>query len=89
MPRYEFRCENCGPFECWRPFNEAGAFACLLVAFIESYVIASPGFSKLSGIILYQQAIPIKDIHCIDYSNREVRGQIMKNLQNIPQSFKA
>ena len=80
MSRYELCCENCGPFECWRPF-----FACLLVAFIESNVIASPGFSKLSGIILYQLAIPIKDIHCIDYSNREVRGQIMKNLQNIPQ----
>lgn len=23
MPRYEFRCEQCGPFECWRALADA------------------------------------------------------------------
>lgn len=23
MPLYEFCCETCGPFECWRPMREA------------------------------------------------------------------
>lgn len=47
MPRYEFRCENCGPFECWRPFNEAGVpMICPKCQAVARRVYTTPGLVK-------------------------------------------
>jgi len=47
MPRYEFCCENCGPFECWRPFNEASApMICPKCQAVARRVYTTPGLVK-------------------------------------------
>ena len=47
MPRYEFRCEHCGPFECWRPFDEAGApMVCPKCQSVARRVYTAPGLVK-------------------------------------------
>ncbi|MBE3559024.1 MAG: zinc ribbon domain-containing protein [Ktedonobacteraceae bacterium] len=47
MPRYEFLCEQCGPFECWRAFAEAGLPArCPQCATVARKVYTVPGLVK-------------------------------------------
>jgi len=47
MPRYEFRCENCGLFECWRPLAEAGvAMICPKCQAAARRVYTAPGLVK-------------------------------------------
>jgi putative FmdB family regulatory protein len=47
MPLYEFRCENCGPFECRRQLDEAGIpMLCPQCQAIASRVYTAPGLVK-------------------------------------------
>lgn len=47
MPQYEFYCEKCGPFECWRPFNEASVpLICPTCQAIARRIYTSPGLVK-------------------------------------------
>jgi putative FmdB family regulatory protein len=47
MPRYEFRCENCGPFECWRPLGEAGIpMICPKCQAVARRVYTAPGLVR-------------------------------------------
>ena len=47
MPLYAFRCENDGPFECWRPLNEAGMpMICSKCQAVASRVYTAPGLVK-------------------------------------------
>lgn len=47
MPLYEFRCENCGPFECRRPFDEAGVpMICPKCQAVARRVYTTPGLVK-------------------------------------------
>jgi putative FmdB family regulatory protein len=47
MPRYEFYCEQCGPFEYWRPLNEAGMpMICPQCHAVARRVYTAPGLVK-------------------------------------------
>ena len=47
MPQYAFRCDHCGPFECWRPLAEAGAtMTCPRCQAIARRVYTAPGLIK-------------------------------------------
>lgn len=47
MPYYEFCCENCGPFESWRPFDEASVpMICPKCQLITRRVYTAPGLVK-------------------------------------------
>ena len=47
MPRYEFRCEHCGPFECWRPLVEASVpMICPQCQTVARRVYTAPGLVK-------------------------------------------
>jgi len=47
MPRYEFRCENCGPFECWRPLDEVSVpMVCPKCQAVARRVYTAPGLVK-------------------------------------------
>ena len=54
MPLYEFRCEHCGPFECWRSQSEASApIACPKCQAVAIRVYTTPGLIK-TPTALYQ-----------------------------------
>ncbi len=47
MPRYEFFCETCGPFEQWRPFDEANnPMRCPVCQAAARRVYSLPGLVK-------------------------------------------
>src|SRR5258708_8978842 len=47
MPRYEFRCENCGPFECRRPLDEVSVpMVCPKCQAVARRVYTAPGLVK-------------------------------------------
>lgn len=47
MPRYEFCCKNCGPFERWRSFNEASIpMICPVCQSVARRVYTTPGLVK-------------------------------------------
>jgi putative FmdB family regulatory protein len=47
MPLYEFCCEHCGPFECWRSFNEGGGpMICPKCQAVARRVYTTPGLVK-------------------------------------------
>jgi putative FmdB family regulatory protein len=47
MPRYEFCCERCGLFECWRPLNEASVpMICPQCQTVARRVYTAPGLVK-------------------------------------------
>lgn len=47
MPQYAFRCERCGPFECWRPFHEADKpMVCPTCQAVARRVYTAPGLVK-------------------------------------------
>jgi putative FmdB family regulatory protein len=47
MPLYQFSCENCGPFECWRPLAEASVpMICPECQAIARRVYTTPGLVK-------------------------------------------
>lgn len=47
MPLYEFRCERCGSFECWRSQNEASApMHCPTCQAVARRVYTTPGLVK-------------------------------------------
>ena len=49
MPRYEFFCEKCGFFECWRPFSEVHVpLACPACQATARRIYTPPGLVKIS-----------------------------------------
>src|SRR5579859_194334 len=47
MPRYEFLCENCGLFECWRAFDEASVpMNCPECQAVARRIYTTPGLVK-------------------------------------------
>ncbi len=47
MPRYEFHCEHCGSFECWRPLDEATVpMICPQCQAVARRVYTAPGLVK-------------------------------------------
>ncbi len=47
MPRYEFQCENCGPFECWRPLAQVDVVMnCPKCQAIARRVYTTPGLVR-------------------------------------------
>lgn len=47
MPLYEFRCERCGLFECWRPLSKAGEpMTCPRCQVVARRVYTTPGLVK-------------------------------------------
>ncbi len=47
MPRYEFLCAACGPFEQWRPFAEASApMRCPNCQMLARRVFSPPGLAR-------------------------------------------
>jgi putative FmdB family regulatory protein len=48
MPRYEFICEACGPFDVWRPVSEAGApLSCPACGAPAARLFTAPGLARM------------------------------------------
>jgi putative FmdB family regulatory protein len=64
MPRYEFRCENCGSFECWRPLDQAGIpMICPRCQAVARRVYTAPGLVKTPPALAKAMYRAVKSAH--------------------------
>lgn len=64
MPRYEFCCERCGSFECWRPFDAVDVpMICPTCQGAARRVYTAPGLVKTPPAIAHARYRAEKSAH--------------------------
>ncbi|HLG61499.1 MAG TPA: FmdB family zinc ribbon protein [Ktedonosporobacter sp.] len=72
MPRYEFRCDHCGPFECWRSLDQVSTpMVCPTCQVTARRVYTAPGLVKTPTAIARALYRSEKSAHEPDVLRRE------------------
>ena len=72
MPQYEFHCEHCGSFECWRPLEEASRpMICPQCQTVARRVYTAPGLVRTPPALAQARYSEEKSMHEPEVITRE------------------